>query len=335
MALFELLQAPVRWQLLRVSLENGLLDTLAQPVTAASLAQQYRLDERCSGLLLRALCSMGVVDNVQQQFQLTAEARRYLHTSSDQYIGGTLLNMADTRHRGLEQLAELLAGECPAQPLQLDAESHWQRASESLLAFHRSLATERMLPLLQQQSGWQQCLRVLDLGAGSESLALALCADNPARQVTLLDLPGCIEQIARRLQGHPLLTQIQLLPGDYNHCSFAPTTPDTEPVYDLIWSSMTLYYARDLVEFMTKVRASLAPGGRFISVHEGLTDNRCQPPDHVIGRLIPALHGPDLSFEKGEIRNAMQQAGFDVGQPHTLVTPWGPMEVDIAINPGV
>lgn len=37
------------------------------------------------------------------------------------------------------------------------------------------------------------------------------------------------------------------------------------------------------------VGRALAPGGVFVSFHEGLSDERTAPEPHVIGRLMPAL----------------------------------------------
>lgn len=84
-------------------------------------------------------------------------------------------------------------------------------------------------------------------------------------------------------------------------------------------------HAKDLVTLLTRARHALRPGGVLVSFHEGLTGGRTAPEPHVVGRLIPALHGQDLSFDHGTIAAAMRAAGFTRMEERMVETPFGPM----------
>ncbi len=68
----------------------------------------------------------------------------------------------------------------------------------------------------------------------------------------------------------------------------------------------------------------------FVSFHEGLADERTAPETHVIGRLMPALRGQDVSFDLGRIAEAARQAGFLRIESRPVETAFGPMWADIA-----
>ena len=161
---------------------------------------------------------------------------------------------------------------------------------------------------------------MLDIGAGSETLAIALTKNKPNLAYHLFDLPEVIEQITANIPND--LSAITLHPGNYN-------TTELPNGFDMIYASMSLYYAEDLDHLLTNIQNNLEPNGVFISLHEGLTQQRTQPSHHVIGRLLPALKGNDFSFNRGEIATRMLVAGFKQVHSQSLDTPFGPMDLDI------
>ncbi len=115
--------------------------------------------------------------------------------------------------------------------------------------------------------------------------------------------------------------RVAVIAGDFN---------DTEwgGGYGVIWASLTLSCARDLVALLAKARQTLAPGGVFVSLHEGLTAERTQPETHVVGRLAAALHGQGRSFDPGTIAAALSAAGFARVDSRDVATAFGPFRLD-------
>lgn len=174
--------------------------------------------------------------------------------------------------------------------------------------------------MLEALPEWPAARRLLDLGAGSEVLATTVAARRPDLSIVILDLPepaGRIRAVVSESDGRE---RIAVIAGDYD-------TVDLGHGYDLIVASMTLYYAKNLVAVLARARAALRPGGPLVSLHEGLTDGRTRPEAHVVGRLIPALRGQDLSFDSGAVAVAMDEAGFHRVERSEIAAPFGPMEV--------
>lgn len=354
--LFDLIQAPIRWQLVQFSLEQQVFDQLLSPLTANQLADRMGWQPDNTERYLNAMSSMALLskkpikpsdtDNTTLVpdlclFELSDDSRRLLTRNSPEYLGHTLLHMARTRHHPLDQMEQLLTGEFMPSDThkRMDQESFWQQASLNLLGFHQSVASRTTMTLLTQLPQWPDIHHILDLAGGSESLAQHIQQAFPEKHVSLLELPACAQQIARRTE-HPSSEEAPPPPGtdssSYNrpcpdrliYADYNQWQPDQR--YDLIWCSMTLYYAKALPRLLNRLLNSLNPGGLLISFHEGLTEHRTQPMEHVTGRLMPAMQGQDLSFNHNDIAEAMRKAGFDSIESQTIQTCYGQFQMDIA-----
>ncbi|MDC7789661.1 methyltransferase domain-containing protein, partial [Rhodoplanes tepidamans] len=210
----------------------------------------------------------------------------------------------------------------PGPALDMADPAFWDRSAASLRSFHRAMGADATVAMLEDLPEWPAVRRLLDLGAGSEVLATTIAARRPDVSVAVLDLPQPAARIAAAVAATPQRDRVDVIPGDFN-------TVDLGGGYDLIVASMTLYYAADLVAVLARARAALRPGGVLVSVHEGLTDARTAPEEHVVGRLVPVLRGRDLSFDAGAIADAMRDAGFARVARAVVATPFGTMEKTI------
>ena len=114
-----------------------------------------------------------------------------------------------------------------------------------------------------------------------------------------------------------------MVPGSYND-----TLPDGP--FDVIFALMTLYFHDQGIDaLIARIADRLAPGGVLVSLHATLTDARCAPGAHVIGRLMPALWQRDVSFDDGEIAGAMTRAGLGVNSAW-ITTPFGRFRTETA-----
>ncbi len=323
-ALFDLVQAPIRWQVVRTAIVLGVFDLPAEGFPAAEAAARLGLDAGRTALFLDALAAMGLMEKTGGLYRATAEAAAFLSAASPTSLARSLLQLGGLRHAGLERLPDLLRGEAAARAdLDLADPEFWRRAVASLRSFHRGLGCGAMLEVLDSLPEWPGARRFLDIGAGSETLCLAVKARRPEIDVTLFDLPGGAARIAADLAAAGRADAVAVRPGNYNADDFGEG-------HDVIWASMTLYYADDLAEVLRRVRRALAPGGVFVSFHEGLTGERTAPETHVIGRLMPALRGQDVSFDRGRIAEAARSAGFRRVDSRAVDTAFGPMWVDCA-----
>jgi SAM-dependent methyltransferase len=317
--LFDLIQAPVRWNVLHAGVRLGVFDRLKAAASAREVAAALSLDPRRIGLYLDALCAMGLAEKNAGRYRLAAAAAPYLLSDGKRCLGPMLTSLAALRHA---DIASLLPSACPPPALDMGNAAFWNRAGANLRSFHRAMAADVMVDALETLPEWPRVRRLLDLGAGSEVLALTVTGRRPDMSVTVFDLPPLAAGIAAAVAETDRKDRIEVIAGDYNEAAFGGG-------YDMIWASMTLYYAHDLVAVLAKARDALEPGGLFVSFHEGLSAERTSPEAHVIGRLIPALQGQDLSFDRGQIAAAMASAGFARVEEQAVETPFGPMVVDI------
>jgi len=80
---------------------------------------------------------------------------------------------------------------------------------------------------------------------------------------------------------------------------------------------------------MKKIYNALNPGGVFINLSEGLTEERTKPEAMVLIMMPMTMMGRDIALDQGEIADAMLRAGFKSVCSRTLDTCWGPMDLDI------
>lgn len=318
--LLDLIQAPIRWRILEAGLTLGLFDTLADAQSVEAVAGRHDLAPERLVPYLNAATALGLLTKHAGAYRVRDSLAPYLLSSGARSVKALLLSMAALRQG---DVAAALRGEIGGPPLDMGDAAFWDRSAASLHVFHKSLGAPMMAGVLEALPVWPAARRVLDLGAGSEVLALTLAGRNPDVHVTVLDLPPLAERIRQALShSGPQADRVAVLAGDYN-------TLPLGGAYDVIWASMTLYYAHDLVALLRKARQALAPGGVFVSVHEGLTAERTAPQEHVVGRLLPALRGQDLSFDKGRIAEAMREAGFARVESRSVATAFGTMDVDL------
>lgn len=318
--LFSLMHDWPRWQLIEVGLKLKIFDRLPTPRSAEDLAADLDLDAGRLGLVLDGLCALGALAKQDGHYSLTDGGATYLSTDGPLSLRPMLSWVPWMRHR---DIGALLRSKEAAPSMDMSDPAFWGRAVASLRAFHRAVGVAGAIDCLESLPIWPRARRFLDMGAGSEVLALTVAERRPDMAVTLLDLPPCAAQMTKALaEAGPFGSRVSVISGDYNDA-------DLGEGYDVIWASLTLYYARDLDAVLTRVRRALAPGGVFVSHHEGLTAERTQPAIHVVNRLITALSGQDVSFDAGEIAASMLRAGFAGVDSRSVETAFGPMVLDI------
>jgi len=132
-----------------------------------------------------------------------------------------------------------------AQMLDLDA--------EVLHDYHRELIT------------WAGSLvppqpRIIDLGAGTGTGSLALARHLPDAQVTAVDVDEeMLAHVRRRAQDAGLGERIRTVQADLDQ-----PWPDLGPA-DLVWASASLHHMADPAETLSRVFATLRPGGVLLA----------------------------------------------------------------------
>ncbi|WP_087020754.1 class I SAM-dependent methyltransferase [Thaumasiovibrio subtropicus] len=346
--LCDLLIAPTRWQLIEFGLTVKLFDHLQAPVAVKALSATLNMDEQRLTMVLNALVSMGILQKQQDVYRLPTFYQAYLVSTDRQYLGKTLLHLAKTKAIDSQRLQYLLASSGKGAPQltqmkNMRESEFWLRALDSLSDFHRSVRNPtimpylRALPVLESAAGMsddttesdEHKIEMLDLGAGACDLAAELVAAFPSLSVTLFDLPPCSQAQAHQRETYPaaLQARIHLQAGDMNDAVWPALH------YDLIFASMSLYFASDLPQLLQRLHQAMKPDSVLVSFHEGLTGEGTQPEAHVVGRLGLELQNGAMSFAKGEIEAALAAAGFEQVTVEEIDYPFGPMQWICAKKP--
>lgn len=312
----------IEWQLIDVGISSDIFNLLQRPKSAEALAttKQWGLDKTLN--LLLALTGMGILEKVGTEFVMHCDYKNLLSARHQQSMAVTLQHLSRIKLTTTDGFIELMADNALVNPsrLTLNSEAFWRGAAANLRSFHASTSAVFYAELLQQLPQWSQITTLLDLGAGSSILGRRLVEENTQLHYHLFDLPQVTTLINNQPEsGH---SRIFIHGGDYNQTVLPMNM-------DVIFSAMSLYYATDLDELLTRCHGSLSKTGIFVSIHEGLTHARTQPQYHVTSRILPAIQGNDLSFEQGHIAQCLLRAGFRQVASQLVDTPFGPLNVDI------
>ncbi|HEX3493492.1 MAG TPA: class I SAM-dependent methyltransferase [Streptosporangiaceae bacterium] len=181
-----------------------------------------------------------------------------------------------------------------AEMLDLDAE---------VLEAYLAAAIERVHEL----TGDGQVKRILDLGAGTGTGAIALVRRFPDAELIAVDQsPGMLGRLQAKIESLGLADRIRPVEANLDEA-----WPALEPV-DLAWSSMALHHLADPSQGLAGIFAVVRPGG-LLAVAELTSSLRFLPDDIGLGR--PGLEARcDAAFEH-ERRADLPWLGAD----------WGPL----------
>ncbi len=319
-AIFDLLNAPIRCEILLTAYRGQVFDKLITPASAENVARSCGYDLGQTRLFLDALCALGFVHKQGAEYDLNPNVSDLLRSDTECSLRNLILDMADLSYGTIR---ELLHNPPDLPVVDMQSPEYWDALWDCLYSFHKGMGVTPMLGCLQHLPEWEQVRTMVDIGGGTDALAAAVVRAYSGKHVTILDQLPMVERINKSLSGQSdLTTKVAARVFDYG-------SPNLPRGVDLFWASMTLYFAHDLVEFLQEARMALNPGGVFVSYHEEFTDNHTRPEIHMTRRLLPALAGQDYRMQEGEISNAMQAAGFPFVVVRTVDTDFGPMAVTI------
>ncbi|WP_444938463.1 class I SAM-dependent methyltransferase [Microbulbifer sp. JMSA002] len=316
--LFDTLVAPLRWEILSAGIKLKIFDYLQDARTAKDVALHLDFLESRAELFLNSMVSIGLIDKFKGKYQISSSYRSLLTSGSDSSLCGLLQHLSQIKHVSESEIIDLLSSKHQKKngPTMKDPE-FWNDMIEGLRLFHLSVRNPIVLDVLMSQPNWSDVNHILDLGAGSEQLAIDLLSVKPDLKVTIFDLPGIASLIKKQVFQK---AQINVLEGDMNTASLGSG-------YDLVFASMVLYYADDLTHTLEKIRQSLNPGGMFLSFHEKLNSERTSPEFHIVGRIHAELKLGPLSLSAGSVEKALAEACFKDIFTQVLKTPFGDIEL--------
>ena len=148
--------------------------------------------------------------------------------------------------------------------------------------------------------------RVLDLGGGPGTYALAWADACPGAEITVFDTPATLRIARKILRDKGAERRLRLVGGDFLK------DPLGGP-YDFVWISQILhaFSGPDCVKLLRRARSALAPGGRVAVQEFLLAEGKISPPGPVFFSVhMVAVTGEGRAYTAREIAAMMKAAGF-------------------------
>lgn len=239
-----------------------------KPKTAQEIAGRIGGDVSTLGILLNALVAMKLLTKNVELYGNSSTALTYLVRHSSQYVGHLLL-LHDAEWNNWGQLEETIRTGRRAVDRHV-FETDPELGSNVLTVLNR--IGQQSGPDFARRLKLTGSERMLDLGGGAGTNAIAFCQVYPELSATVFDLPATLRLTEKTVKEAGLESRIRLLPGDFN------ADPLGGP-YDVVLMSDILHYQtfqmnQGLVE---KVFTSLASDGRLVIKDRFLEESGAGP----------------------------------------------------------
>lgn len=313
------------WTLV-AAVELGLFDAVqtAGRTTADDLAETLSVSAPHLRHVLDALVTFGFLDQVDDLYELTETAERYLATDGPASMAA-LVRVAPGPHQNWLQLADTVRTGRVAEPIENDPAAFYGPLVEATFATQHRAATRLGLHLAWAR---RPGLRVLDLGAGGAPYAIAILEQSPGSTAVVNDFPGVITHAEARVATAGLEPRVAFRPGDFHDV-------DVEPgAYDVVVLGHVCRTEGDgrSRQLVRRAFEALAPDGQILLADYFADDDRKHNPFGVqMGLTMLA------NTERGGVLTNRQVVGWlaDAGfQAVRLIEPIGFNYIYVASKPG-
>ncbi len=296
-------------KMLMVAVDLAVFDFLEKPRSAVETASWLKANDRATGIFLNGLAALGLLVKEVDYFRNNEIASRYLVRGKDDYRGAIIKHMEHTWDRGWNDLQNtVLVG----RPTEADPEK-WldakpARDEEEVRAFICGMdaIARDMAPMVTAALDLKNASRLLDLGGGPATYAIAFVRAHPQLQATVFDLPIPITIAQERIGKQGLVDRINTLAGNF-------LEDDIGRGYDFIWVSQILHShdEKQCHLIIGKCVQALNAGGT-LAIHDFyLNKDGASPPGAAMfGVHMLAVTPRGRAYTWGEVAEWMAAAGL-------------------------
>jgi DNA-binding transcriptional ArsR family regulator len=280
-----------------------IFDSLAEePSTAQRLSERLGLNERALEILLDALTAIGLLGKQEDRFLVEADVRDVLVNGGKRFQGNILDHRYNLLGRWID-LPRVVEQGGPAKIMKSKrTPGEWREfilgmvdvAGASIDAFLGALDLSDRIKLL-------------DLGGGPGTYAIALCRRYPGLHAVVFDLPETVPIAKEQIEHYGLTGRIETAAGNYL----------TDPLgggYDALLVSNILHSLSfdEIVAVLEKARSAMIPGGLAAVRDFHLDESRTRPLESVLFavNMLVSTEGGNC-YTSGEMKEALRLSGFD------------------------
>ncbi len=303
--LFDLQFGATKAYILMAAVELNIFDITTKPLTSAEVAAAAKTHPQNTELFLNALVSVDLLEKKDGKFQNSEVTNAFLVSSSESFLGSYLPMFEQFLFKSKDQIKDAVKNGAPEmkQQEEMDAD-FFAQYTKLMVSATLSGITQAVAENLSRLPEFKGFKKMLDLGGAHGLDCIATLKKNPDMTGVVFDMPPVIAATKAIVSDFGMEDRVSLMGGDYI----------SDPIgtdYDLVYAKGTLNFAGPaLGDVIQKIYDSLNSGGVFVSIHEGLIDERTKPEGIVISWLQTGLTSVDVSLEENDIPDAMKAAGF-------------------------
>jgi len=305
LSLTEIFQLGYYWET-KILLTGVRLDVFSaldgKPKSAREVAGRIDAHEPTLILLLNALVAMRLLAKEGELYRNSSAAEKHLVRQSPEYVGHLLL-LHDAEWKNWGQLEDTVRTGVRSADRHV-FETNPELGSHVLAVLHR--IGRQSGPDLARRLRLEGAVRMLDLGGGAGTNAIAFCQVYPELTATVFDLPATLTLTEKTVKDAGLESRIAFRSGDFNKDGLGGP-------YDVVLMSDVLHYQTfDTNEALVrKVLSHLTPGGRLIMKDRFLDESGTGPAwttAFALHILVNTQQG--RCYRTGDAMQWMTKAGF-------------------------
>jgi len=322
--IFETLNAYQRTAALKAAIELDAFTAIGEGAkTPAALAIRCQAAERGMRILCDYLVIIGFLTKSGQQYSLTNDSAVFLDRRSPAYMGSVagFLTMPELMDASKDLAAVVRKGGTLG-----DDHGTVAPSDPKWVGFARSMAP-MMIPAAEAiagiaKAGAGEKWKVLDIAAGHGMFGITLAKHNPNAEIFALDWPRVLEVAAENAAQAGVAARYHKISGSAFDVDFGSG-------YDLILLTNILHHFDPVMieMLLRKVRASLAPNGRTVTLEFVPNEDRVSPPTPASFALIMLATTPEGdAYTFAEYQRMFRDAGYSAieqfplpGMPQTVI----------------
>jgi len=322
--IFETLNGYQRTMALKAAIELDVFTAIAEGAKSpAALAIRCQASERGMRILCDYLVVIGFLTKTSQLYGLTNDAAIFLDRHSPAYLGSVagFLTMPEMMETSKDLTAVVRKGGTLVNDHGTVAPS-----DPKWVEFARSMAP-MMIPAAEAIAGIVKAdagekWKVLDIAAGHGMFGITLAKRNPNAEIVALDWPRVLDVATENAAKAGVAARHHRIPGSAFEADFGSG-------YNLILLTNILHHFDPvMIELLLrKVRASLAPNGRAVTLEFVPNEDRVSPPVPASFALVMLASTPEGdAYTFGEYQRMFRDAGYSAieqfpltGMPQTVL----------------
>lgn len=314
-----------RYYVLLAAIELDVFDTLQQTgpaeIDQLSTAMKAPVDHLRS--LLDGVVALGLLDQVNNVYELNDTARRYL-VSNGPATMADLIAVAPGPHENWTRLAETVRQGRPTTPIEDDPAAFYIPLVEGTFTTMYRCAMRADLKIRYSA---MHSPRVLDLGAGGAPWAISILNQNESATAVVNDITEVLEVARGKAIVHEVADRMEFLPGDFHSIDLAPNSFDIVVLGHVCRTEG----AEGAQHLIARAFEALKPEGRLI-LADYFTDpeRKANPHAVLMGTTMMASTLKGFTFTHQQFSEWIRAAGFTALR---LIEPIGFQQQFVATKP--